>query len=163
MALTYSRSSLLAFIVVLLIYCLKNKAYPLLLGGILLVILTIIALPKSVGEGTNLSRTSTISAKIENYKEALDFIYHKPLLGYGYNFLLQQRPDMDHAASGFDSSLLTIATTSGLIGFACFLWAIKGQFDYYLLAVAIHSLFSNSLLYPWVFFLFFSLRLRYRK
>ncbi len=163
MALTYSRSSLLAFLAVLLFYCLKNKRYLLLVTGITMVCLTVLILPNEVGEGTNLSRTSTISAKIENYKEAFGFIVQKPLLGHGYNFLPQLRPELGHASSGFDSSLLTIAVTIGLIGLTCFLWAIKGQLDYYLLAVAIHSLFSNSLLYPWVFFLLFSLRLKYRK
>lgn len=162
-ALTYSRSTLLALFVVLIAFSFKNKNFKLFLFGGMLILTTILCLPNKEGEGTKLNRTSTVFAKVENYKEAISTIWQKPILGLGYNFLSEKRSDMGHASSGFDSSLLTIAATSGLVGLFFFLWAIKSQIDYLLLAILIHSLFSNSLLYPWVFFLLFSLRLKYRK
>jgi len=141
----------------------KYKNLGIFLKTLILITLTLLILPNSRGEGTNLKRTSTVLAKIENYKQALTLIKQKPLIGQGYNNLISIRKSInlypDHSLSGFDSSLLTITSTSGIIGLILFLSAL---FKYYpnitianktaLISIIVHSLFANSLLYSWIIF-----------
>lgn len=169
-ALTYSRSSLLALLITSVYFSIKTHQLKTFGGSLVVVFLTIILLPRLPGEGTKLERTSSLYAKVENYREALKIFSHSPVIGVGYNNLAYIRnitnPD-SHANFGFDSSLLTILTTTGLIGFSFFvlgivhlLTAASLQFKALLVATLIHSLFANSLLYPWVLLL---LVVKYRK
>jgi len=170
LALTYSRSSLLAFFVVFTFISLKTKKLLLFLFTSLLIFLTIILLPRMPGEGTKLERSSSIKAKIENYKEGLKLFTTSPIIGLGYNNLPIIRENKNsHANSGFDGSLLTIAITTGLIGlflFSSIFISNLGSSSLYwqslLLAVFVHSLFANSLLYPWILF-YLALEFKYRK
>lgn len=163
-ALTYSRSTLLALSISSLYFSLKKKKnIKLLLKTLLLIIITIVVLPNNIGEGTNLKRTSTIIAKYENYKQAINVIKQRPLLGHGYNNLISIKKSAniypDHSQSGFDSSLMTIASTSGIIGLTLFLFAFSKYFTSLticqktaIISLLVHSLFANSLLYSWVIF-----------
>jgi hypothetical protein len=117
------------------------------------------------GEGTKLERSSSIMAKIENYKEGINVFTKSPLLGVGYDNLFYIRTSSNinsHSLSGFDSSLLTILTTTGIFGFIFFILGINKKFNQsnltqqsLLIAVLFHSLFANSLLYPWILFFIF--------
>jgi len=131
--------------------------------SLILILISLILLPKTTGEGTNLQRTSTILAKIRNYQQAIHLFIKQPILGHGYNFLPQAKQQSNyyqpqsHSNSAFDSSLLTILTSTGLVSFSLFLIAIIKEFkqDSLLkknlyLAIFVHSLFANSMLYPWV-------------
>jgi hypothetical protein len=160
LALTYSRSSFLALVIASFFVSLKTKKPLIFITGLLLVCTTIFILPRQPGEGTKLERTSSIKAKIENYQEGIHTFLTSPVIGHGYNNLMYVRkiniPD-SHANSGFDSSLLTILCTTGLIGLALFLIGSSNLFRHssllfqtLLIALFIHSLFANSLLYPWV-------------
>lgn len=159
LALTYSRSSLLSLFVTAIFIGLKtkNKLIPILTG--LLIFITILILPRQPGEGTKLERDSSIKAKIENYKEGIKTFVSSPIIGHGYNNLLYVRQinnPKSHSNSGFDGSLMTILATTGLIGFCLF---VSGFIQLYrkssvfhqtmLVAIFVHSLFANSLLYPW--------------
>jgi len=159
-ALTYSRTSYLVFIIAFAFISMRLKQPKILITSILIIILTVLILPRLPGESTKLERTSSIFAKIENYKEGISVFSQSPLIGHGYNNLVYIRhiniPN-SHSNSGFDSSLLTILATTGLIGGLLFLTGIKDLFFHsdlllqtLLLTVFIHSFFSNSLLYPWV-------------
>lgn len=174
LALTYSRSSLLAFFIVFSYISYKTKKVFLFLSTALLTFLTIILLPRMPGEGTKLERTSSIKAKIVNYQQGINLWQQSPLIGLGYNRL----PDLQvnnnnyrqsHSKSGFDSSLLTIAVCSGLIGLLFFIlsftYNLKSSSLYWqslLLALFVHSLFANSLLYPWILF-YMALEFKYQK
>ncbi|MCX5658087.1 MAG: O-antigen ligase family protein [Candidatus Omnitrophica bacterium] len=170
LALTYSRSSLLAFIIVFSFIALKKKNLKIFLISLLIFISTIIVLPRMPGEGTKLERTSSIKAKIINYKNGIKLFATSPIIGVGYNNLPTLRPDKNsHANSGFDSSLLTIAVTTGIIGLFFFikiftinLSSSSLYWQSLLLVCFIHSLFANSLLYPWILF-FLIFEFRYRK
>lgn len=166
--LTYSRASFLAYFLSLGYLILKNK--DLRLGLIILVsfftILTII--PFKTGEGVKLTRTSTVFFRIENYQEALVLIKKSPIFGLGYNNLCVAKEkylnkvDLDsHSCSGFDASLLLLFSTGGIISLIIFLFVLwefyKNLNGFYgeiiklsFLAILIHSLFVNSLFYPWV-------------
>lgn len=170
LALTYSRSTLLSFIIVFAFISIKKKNIKIFFISLLILISTILFLPRMPGEGTKLERSSSIKAKIVNYQQGIKLFLKSPLIGVGYNNLPTIRNNQSsHATSGFDSSLLTIAITTGIIGLFLFLlvfWStIPGSSLYWqslLLAIFIHSLFANSLLYP--FTLFFLLwESRYRK
>ena len=161
-ALTYSRSTFLSLFICLLFIALKTKKIivPFVFSFVFCVL--ILLLPRSPGEGTKLERTSSINAKIINYQEAVATFLKSPLIGHGYNNLPTIRQlDNNHSRGGFDSSLLTILATTGILGFG--LWALgfiqifrqSSPFKQTLLiAILVHSLFANSLLYPWILVLF---------
>jgi O-antigen ligase len=166
LSLTYSRSSLLALLICSLFYYLKTKNKKIFITTILILALTVIALPRLEGEGTKLERTSSIIAKIENYKEGLSLFVKKPFFGYGYNNLSSIRKiniPQSHSNSGFDSSLLTILVTTGIFGFLIFSKGLHSLFikatlerKIFFLAILVHSLFANSMFYPWtILFLIF--------
>jgi len=169
-ALTYSRSTLLAFFITFAYISFVKKNIKIILTTLLLIFFTIIILPRMPGEGTKLERTSSIKAKIANYKSGIKLFLTSPIIGVGYNNLPIIRENKNsHANSGFDGSLLTIAITTGLIGFILFSRIFVSSFissslywQSLLLTVFIHSLFANSLLYPWIIF-FLAFEFRYRK
>lgn len=169
LALTYSRSSLLAFIIVFTFISIKTKKVFLFLSTLLLVFLTIILLPRMPGEGTKLERDSSIKAKIVNYQQGIKLFSKSPIIGLGYNNLPTVRENKNsHANSGFDGSLLTIAITTGLIGLflfsKIFISSLNSSSLYWqslIIVIFIHSLFANSLLYPWILF-YLAFEIRYR-
>lgn len=165
-ALSYSRSTLLALVVCSLVYAIKKNNLKTFFLCVFLVFLTYLALPKPPGEGTNLNRTNSIKAKIENYQEALNLIKKHPLTGVGYNYLWAVRNinAQNLSTFGFDNSLLTITSTSGIMGAMIFTLGLKKRIEklptkgkLLWLAILIHSLFANSLLYPWVYWILLNL------
>jgi len=166
LGLTYSRSTYLSLITAFGFISFKKKDIKLFLKIFIIVAVTIFILPRQPGEGTKLERTSSITAKIENYKQGISLFKQKPIFGIGYNnlpLLNKNNDQLSHANSGFDSSLLTIFITTGVIGGTIFIFGLKQLFQQSnltqktcLIALLIHSLFANSLLYPWIltFFIF---------
>ncbi|MBP9817997.1 O-antigen ligase family protein [Candidatus Shapirobacteria bacterium] len=160
LSLTYSRSTFLSLAIVAFVvgkYLKKPSLGPLVT---VLVIATVLLLPRFPGEGTKLERDSSIRAKIVNYQEGFSLFTKHPMFGVGYNnlpFVRTYVNSSSHAISGFDSSLLTILTTTGILGIVPFILGIIELYKnssnirkFSLLAVLVHSLFANSLLYPWI-------------
>lgn len=160
LALTYSRSTLLSFIFVFSFIAWKYKKISLFLSSLFLILLTIVLLPRQPGEGTKLERTSSIKAKIENYQEGITLFTKNPIFGIGYNnipFFKENENQLSHANGGFDSSLLTIFITTGIIGGSLFVLGFKKIFiqsniltQSCFIGLFIHALFANSILYPWI-------------
>lgn len=160
LALTYSRSTYLSLIFAFAFISFKSKKISIFLFSLLLIGGTIFLLPRQPGEGTKLERTSSITAKIENYQEGLQLFAKSPIFGIGYNnlpFVRQTNNKFSHANGGFDGSLLTILTTTGIIGGTLFGLGFKKIFtnanlitQSCFIALFIHSIFANSLLYPWI-------------
>jgi O-antigen ligase len=194
--LTYSRSAYLAAAVGLLILGLIKSRKAL----IILIILATLGLSISdraqqrVGElvtsitsvlfNTAENPDPTARLRIENWNQTLTLIQEKPLFGHGYNTLTYVKLEHgflknadNHAASGSDSSLLTILATTGLFGLITFLiillqpiilslrtWLKQnnplyqgyslGLFTGYL-TLLIHSNFVNSLLFPQIMIFYF--------
>ena len=164
MALTYSRSTLLSFLFGSFLISRKQKNIKILIVGIIITLATVLLLPRQPGESTKLERSSSITAKIENYKEAWDLFCRSPIIGHGYNNLFVARHidnPSSHSNFGFDGSLMTILATTGILGFFLF---SRGLIHLYLNSsppkkislaiILLHSFFANSLLYPWVFLYF---------
>jgi hypothetical protein len=160
MSLTYSRSTYLSFLIAFIFIAKHFKKFYILLFSFGIMLLTILLLPRLSGEGTKLERTSSITAKIKNYQEALIVFKKSPLIGIGYNnipFIRDIKIPNSHANSGFDGSLATIFVSTGLIGGILFLLGLKILFKKLSLlqkimfvVILFHSIFANSLLYPWI-------------
>jgi len=165
---TYSRSSYLALFGGL-IYFLKDRKKILFL----LIIATgflygMVLLPRPDSIGVKLERTASIKAKIINYQETSQIISDNPLFGVGFNALCSWRVRMfndrfsSHSCTGSDSSIMFIMATTGVVGlilFFNFLLEVSKKLEVGVYAQAlssafialfIHSLFANSLFYPWV-------------
>jgi len=158
--LTYSRASFISFAILFAFFAYKYKNIKIFIISSFLIISTLFLLPRQAGEGTKLERTSSITAKIENYKEAFGVFKQSPIIGIGYNNIASVRINPDpqsHADAAFDGSLIDILVTTGIIGLVIF---CIGLFHFFnrssiliqglIITTIFHSLFANSLLYPWV-------------
>jgi len=167
LALTYSRSSYLAYLMGMGVIAFIKKAPRFFLIILFIGALTLLILPRqSGGEGIRLERTSTIQARAGSWRNALIISRDHPLIGVGFNAFryaqrdygfLKERWQESNAGAGADSSLLFVLATTGIIGFLTYLgiwWKILRIGNLTILASAlailIHSLFLNSLFYPWV-------------
>lgn len=167
LVLTYSRSSIIAFFVGLIVWGILTKR-TWLVAGIAAVLIGVVAVVPHTGEGRNLLRTVSSFARVENADRALNLIREKPLLGHGFNilrFVALERSWIDESvapsksAAGFDMSLLFVGSTTGIIGLMVYGWLLVSLFRLgsrdamylsSLTAICVHSLFINSVFYPWV-------------
>jgi len=133
----------------------------------------IFLLPRTAGEGVKLERLNSIYEKGKNYQETLAIFRDYPVFGVGFNTLCSERALRyggktfeSHACSGSDSSILFILVTTGVVGGIVFFNIIvqlikhisKNVYSQMLMAcgpaLLVHSLFLNSLFYPWVMGIF---------
>ncbi len=151
--LTYSRSSYLSLIAVILAFALIKKKFKYLF--LILIFALLPVLPRPGGEGVKLERWFSVEQRLANYRESLQLIKLSPIFGLGFNTLRYYRGDpVSHAAAGLDSSLLFVLATTGIIGFLAYLnwlktlWPVSLIVKLSLVAILVHSLFQNSLFYP---------------
>ncbi|EKE06140.1 MAG: hypothetical protein ACD_19C00079G0045 [uncultured bacterium] len=161
LAFTYSRSSYL----IAILFLIFKKQYL----GLIIFALSILVLPKMIGEGTNLTRTVSGNNKLINYSQTLEIIKKSPVVGIGFNnicparsFYLNDLNTDSHSCSGSDSSLLFLLATTGVVGLILFInFIVRIPTDklliYSFVAVLIHSIFANSLFYPHIMFWMFVL------
>ena len=158
--LTYSRSSFLALGTAIIVWAVMKKQWKLLIG-LAAFIGIIFLLPKTPGSTLSLFRVDSTLARIGNWQESILLIKNAPLFGYGFDTLRYVRPAgnaLSKSAAGLDSSLLFIMATTGIIGFAAYIYLLismgrLGKESYFyissLAALIVHSLFVNSMFYPW--------------
>ena len=169
-ALTYSRAGYLALFsgAAALLLIKKNLNKILAILAIFLFLLALI--PRVGSEGVRLLRTRSIFERIESYSDGLALTAKSPVFGIGYNNLciakgkfLGKFVEYDsHSCSGVESGALLILATAGLAGILIFGYLgiqifRKTERNLYgvtflssSFALLVHSLFVNSLLYPWV-------------
>jgi O-antigen ligase len=169
LAFTYSRASYLAFIggVLAIIYLEKKfKKLVFLIAGLVIVALL---LPTSRNHSIELFRSFSAIARVENYRTTLLIFSKSPIFGVGYdNMCIAYQKYIgtfytdSHSCSGSDSSLLLVLATTGVVGFMVFLNTFKRMVGNLknspyrvvlgscFVALLVHSLFSNSLFYPWI-------------
>lgn len=167
LAFTYSRSSFTAGIISTFYYSFTKRKIYLAVGIILLLIFTVLLLPRPPGsEGVKLERIFTVEDRITNWKLAFQIFTDHPVLGVGFDALryAKYRYGVDssnwlesHSGAGIDNSFLFILASTGLAGFAAFIYMIVRIYlvsDFpariSLAAVLVHSLFLNSFFLPWV-------------
>lgn len=172
---TYSRATYLAFGTALVGLALwaggRTRHYMIRAGGYLalgvLVAACVLFVPKPSGEGGNLTRTSTITARLDTSSQALGQLQPSDwLLGHGL-FIDSQPPVVqtelslpDHARVP-DNFLVTTVTGTGIVGLALlswwlfkiarYLWQVDQLFLIQLAALLVHALFNNTLLEPFIF------------
>ena len=168
-AFTYSRAGYLALAGGLFTVFLTKKNLKLFFILISVFALIVITLPRPGGEGVKLERTASIVLRLEDYRDTLTVFGKAPLLGVGYNNMCTAREkylgetNLDsHACSGSASSLLLVLSTTGVLGFILLTSLVQNivsnltknayglTFLSCLIALLLHSLFVNSLFYPWV-------------
>lgn len=173
--LTYSRASYLAFGVALLgVVMLSPRSWHQQVGkklgylgcGVLLALLVLLV-PRPSGEGGNLTRTSTITARLDSNTQSLVKLEpYQWLLGRGL-FVAAEPPQpttgyvLPNHAQLPDNFIVTLFTGTGGVGLLLVgWWLFKGgkwlwQHDQLVLvqfaAVAVHALFNNTFLQPFIF------------
>lgn len=167
---TYARASFIALTAALLGAFLIKGRKKISLWPIIILFILIPFLPRPGGEGVRLERFQSMYNKYGNYAQTFEVIKQHPVFGVGFNNICSARIHLfenemyeSHACSGSDSSILLILATTGTIGLLIFIdfvfKTIKSTkinniygitFISSAIAVFIHSLFVNSMFYPWV-------------
>lgn len=167
LALTFSRSSYLAYLTGMGLIALVKKAPQFFITVVLVGILTFLVLPRqSGGEGVNLQRQSTINARLANWRQSIEVVVASPLTGVGFNAYRYVQRDYGflgadwrttHAGTGADASLLFVWATTGILGLLAYLglWVKAASTKSLILissimALFVHAFFLNSFFYPWV-------------
>jgi len=162
-ALTYSRASYLTLIAIIFLLGFKLKSLRLVVSRLTIFLILIILLPHTEGEGVNLSRTYSITSRVESSEIAINQASHFSLLGIGFNNYRLLTPNIrlvpNHNSSP-DNSFLLLLVTTGLVGTAVYLYfwgqALTWGFHHSatifisLSAISLHSLTNNSLFYPFI-------------
>ncbi len=150
--LTYSRSVWLSLVMTGLLF-IKNKN--ILLMSVVLLLVSIFALPRKFGEGTNLLRTYSISSRYDSDLAYIQKYKWDLLIGRGTNTLVldAELSERTNHATGPNNSYLYLLLTSGvlgLIGWGLFMSSLyqqsthKAMIMFFFLA----SLFNNVMFYP---------------
>jgi hypothetical protein len=175
LSLTYARSAYASYLVGIGVVAWFKKTPKFFIAALLVLLLTILLLPRPHGEGTKLERSSTIYSRIINYQQALKISGDNPVWGVGFNnyryvqrdygFIDLNNWQETHAGSGATASPLFILATCGVMGLITYSLLIlkmiamakRGVANYLNLTVLAatislltHSLFNNSLFYAWL-------------
>jgi len=174
--LTFSRSAWAMLAVIVFIYgFFKSKT--LLYVSLIVVFCAYFAVPRvqtRISGATDPADSARY--RIESWKNAWEVSKDNLLMGVGFNNFKEAQRDLgiltadkltSHSASGSDSSLLLILATTGIPGLLAYVAALtsnvfkKKKLDVFILAVTcgilVDSLFINSLFYPQIMFLLFSI------
>lgn len=173
-ALTFSRAAYIMLGIGLLILLLLKKDTKVLFV-ILASIITVLISSRLVlhSEGTNILRTASGNSRMDSVNKALIIFKDNPVFGVGfdayryaqrsYGFINEDKR-LIHSAAGTDNSFLFVLATSGVVGFAGFIFLIYSLLKLSLtnlkssnlslflfvsvVSICINSLFLNSLFYP---------------
>lgn len=168
---TFSRSSYLMFLISFFALAFFKRSYKLAILTIVCFIGLLIFFQvyiKGVNQVTPLDRNQTASYRFTTWQQGIELFSKNPILGVGfnaYNFALKQYKLGDeqfisgHGATTNDSSLVYVASTTGVLGLMAFLmfigsfildWKKKPILSVAILGLLGHSIFVNSLFYPFI-------------
>lgn len=179
--LTYSRSAYIMGIVgVVTFFILQKPSKKIIYSALIILSIAVMSYFgfTKYSEGTNLLRVNSSKARITTSENALIIFQRNPLFGVGFNayryaqkryhFLSPNQSNItaDHGGAGTDNSFLFVLATTGIIGFAAYLyllWQIvllskntitKNMFAPViiasLVALSIDSFFINALFFPYI-------------
>lgn len=165
--LTFSRSALLMLFSGAIVLFVMTKRVRLILILFIVSILFFVISSRSFNiENVNLLRTASSEARIESARDAISIIQENPLIGVGFNayryaqirYGLREEvgAKLSHADAGTDNSFLFVLATTGIIGFASylFIWyrilknALSPVVIASIIGLFINSFFINSLFFP---------------
>lgn len=175
--LTYSRSSFLSFIFGMFLMFFLSSRLRVGLVFVIVFFLFIVLLPTWGRDVLEISRRNSIVARLGNWQQSIALATEKPLFGFGFNTLrivqiergwASDYPYVSRSASGVDNSLLFVLVTTGLVGLLSYINLIVNKFyvGFFifrrqklrflgliyivsLTSLLVHSMFMNSLFYPW--------------
>lgn len=173
---TFSRSSYGMFVISGLTFSFIKKSKKYVLITLILFAFLLFGFQiynRLVAEPRNISRDQSASFRLNTWQQGFTIFGRNPVLGVGFNayrYTLREYQLGDeeflksHGSSGNDSSLLFVASTTGIAGllaYLYFLFSILRSNRQILLPAVLgliaHSLFSNSLFYPpvlgWLIFM----------
>ena len=170
---TYSRSSIAAYGAGLLVWGMLTGRKKLIGVLLILAVAGLVLLPRG-SEGQNILRSTSSMARLGTAASGIEIFLARPVLGTGMNTLLMKHADTapipSRTGTGIDTSLIAVAAADGLLGLFFIVWflvacvflgktglakstRLREESALYLAALSaifVHSLFVNSLLYPWV-------------
>jgi len=164
-ALTFSRASYLALAVALLtLDIIKRKSLLSLFRKALIFIVIVLIIPKPGGEGVDLVRTSTITARTSAIQYELDSVTPKTLLIGNGLFSKQNSLEKSELLPSHsripDNFLVNLLLSTGQIGTAIalyilFKWGVKiskqdPELGVAIIATFVHAQFINSIFQPFV-------------
>lgn len=169
---TFSRSSYLMFLISGLIYATLQKSRKL---GIIIIVLFLGLLlgfqiySQLIAKPRGINREQSAAFRLDTWQQGLDLFNKSPILGVGFNTYKYALREYHLSDLGFldtrgattnDSSLLYVLATTGVLGFLTYLMFLfsltkTGMKNNIILSAAIgglifHSLFANSLFYPFI-------------
>lgn len=174
--LTFSRSSYIALAIGVTLWILLTKKWK-LFAPLIFVGLVVVFIPRQPLEGWNLFRSVSSMARINNIQQSFGLFVQSPIIGYGFNaikFLHFSPIDtrttvISRSGAGIDNSFIFLLMTTGIVGACAYLWLLcamtkpayglmkqektKSYAITYLISlvmILVHSLFTNSLFFPWV-------------
>lgn len=166
---TFSRSSYLMFLVSSIALSYFKRSIVLLLSTLLLfagLMLGLQIYSQTVAEPRNIDREKSATSRFNTWQQGLTLFQKSPILGVGFNAYRYGIKEYDlgdenflesHGSSSNDSSLLFVASTTGILGllaYMYFLWTLfnssGGNFvlKAAVVGLLIHSFFANSFFYP---------------
>ncbi|MDD5147154.1 MAG: O-antigen ligase family protein [Candidatus Daviesbacteria bacterium] len=167
---TFSRSSYFMFLVSGLTFSLSKKSKKYTVTTLLLFTFLLLGFQiynRLVAIPQNINREQSASLRLNTWQQGFQIFQKNPILGIGFNayrYAIREYSLGDeqflksHGASSNDSSLLFVASTTGILGlisYLYFLWTlIKSSTGRNLILISgltgllIHSFFANSLFYP---------------
>lgn len=169
---TFSRSSYLMFLVGSLSLSFLNRSKKMALVSILLFLMLMLGFQtyaQLVAGPRGIDRGQSAQFRLSTWQQGLAIFQKSPILGIGYNsyrYAIREYKLADdqfyksHGASGNDSSLLFVLATTGILGFTVYIlflvsllkYTIKNNFVLVaaILGLLVHSVFANSLFYPFI-------------
>jgi len=167
--LTFSRSTYLAIIFIIIINFITQKDYKKLFLILGLFLAIFFLAPKQFGLGVGLNRFFSIESRINDYRQAIFLWKKSPLIGFGYNRIayLKEKYHLlntkeifpQHALASFSSSYLVILVGSGILGLLGMLgvlgrmWQINEKARPIIVFLSIVSLTDNIILHPFIMFI----------
>ncbi len=166
--LTYSRTGIVMLTVSICVYlCLQGKKMwvsGFLIVGILLLFLSQLFFKV---ESTNIFRTTSSLARVTSSQQAIVIFSHSPIFGVGFDAYRYTNKRLgfskesilpNHAGAGTDNSFLFVLATTGIIGFAAYIFLLRSILrinnspliisSY--VGIFVASFFVNALFYPFL-------------
>ncbi|OGE26156.1 hypothetical protein A3C26_01365 [Candidatus Daviesbacteria bacterium RIFCSPHIGHO2_02_FULL_39_12] len=175
---TFSRGSYLSFLLTFSTFSLCKKSVKQIFVTLLLFVILLTGFniyQKAVAEPRGVDKAKSAENRLGTWQQGLTLFQHHPILGTGFNaykFALKQNNLANdqflqsRGATSNDSSLLHVASTTGVIGlityifflFSLFLTGWKNKTNPYglvlisgLVGLLAQSFFINNLFYPFIF------------